>query len=669
MRREGAPFQAQPEADIDWSGALPSARRFDDVYFSRSDGLDESTYTFLQGNDLPARFTRHSARSFRVAETGFGTGLNFLLTWEAWRSCGPRRPDLHYLSLEKYPLAPADLERALQAFPRLAPLARALQQAYPPPLPGRHRLHLEGGRVCLDLCWGEASDTLADLASRQRRWVDAWYLDGFAPAKNAALWSAQLLALLAPLSRPGATLATFTAAGAVRRTLDAAGFAMRKVPGHGAKREALRGVLRAPVAAPPAAAETPWDLPARQAATPSRVLVLGAGLAGCAAAASLARRGIATTVLDAGAVACGASGNAQGILYTRLSRQHSALGDFALHSFSHALRHYRDLFDSAALRRGRDGDLCGCFAVQRDAAEREALRALLPPLAQLAQVVDAATASQLLGVEQAEAGYWYPGSGWLHPPAVCTALLQHDMIDLMQDCGPISLRQRGDTWQACGARGVLAEAPCAIIAAGGDSGRLAGLDWLPLRRVRGQTTTLPGGPPLDALRAAFCHDGYIAPAGADGHCIGATFTVGDDGDEVRAQDNRHNLQRLASAVPAWRAHLDSLDADTLPARVGQRCASPDYLPLVGPVPDVQAFCADYAGLRRNAKRPIERRGRYLQGLYLSTGHGSRGLTSTPLAAELLTAMICDEPPPLERELCRALAPARFLLRDLARGRR
>jgi tRNA 5-methylaminomethyl-2-thiouridine biosynthesis bifunctional protein len=194
------------------------------------------------------------------------------------------------------------------------------------------------------------------------------------------------------------------------------------------------------------------------------------------------------------------------------------------------------------------------------------------------------------------------------------------------------------------------------------------LDWLPLQIIRGQTTQLPTTVPYNKLRAALCHEGYIAPARDGIHCIGATFNLQDQEQGLRAEDHRYNLISLARAVPAWRDALSHTDPADLKGRVGFRCASPDYLPMVGPVPDLPAFLRDFGPLRRNARLAITARGEYRPGLYLSTAHGSRGLTSTPLASELLASQICDEPPPLCREIIRALAPARFIIRDLRRNR-
>lgn len=671
MQRANTPWQALPGPSLRWRGEdTPFSANFDDFYYSSDNGLAEGRHVFLAGNELPERWQRHRAARFVVAETGFGTGLNFLLTWQAWRARGeavegPRR--LHYLGLEKFPLAAADLQRAGAAWPELAPLLAELLAQYPQPLPGVHRALFDAGTVTLDLWWGDVEAVLDDLGHNRRPLVDAWYLDGFAPARNAAMWRAALWPKVATLSRPGATFATFTAASAVSRGLAEAGFALRKVPGFGPKRQQMCGQLssRPPL---PRLRGTPWDLGDPEQNSPAQVLVIGAGLAGCHTAAALARRGIRVTLLDRGAVAAGASGNAQGVLYTRLSHRHSPLTDFALASFGFASRQYRASFTAGTLLPGADGELCGSFHQVADAGELARMAPLLEPLPQLAQILDADSASTVLGTAQNSSGYWYPDSGWMSPPALCRHLLRHPLISLREGCGPLKLQWTSEAWEALGDEGTLACAPVAVVAAGTHCGELASLDWLPLRAIRGQTTQLPPLRALAGLRSVLCHSGYIAPATAEGHCIGATFAPGDMDPELRPRDRVQNLEQLAAALPAVGAALTGLVDTDLPGRTGWRCASPDYLPLVGPVPDREAFIGDYARLRDNARTEIPFAGRYVPGLYLNTAHGSRGLTSTPLAAELLASQICAEPLPLEPELTRALAPARFIIRDLRRNR-
>jgi tRNA 5-methylaminomethyl-2-thiouridine biosynthesis bifunctional protein len=395
---------------------------------------------------------------------------------------------------------------------------------------------------------------------------------------------------------------------------------------------------------------------------------VGGGLAGCTAAAALARRGVAVTLLEQGTLASAGSGMDQGILYTRLSRKHSPLADFALQSFQFAATFYRELFVAGKLTPQVDGDLCGSFQQSDNSSDMAVLSDALVGLEDLAQVLDARQATQVLGIEQPSAGYWYPRSGWLCPGAVCRALLNHREIRLVENSGEVTLGRKGNLWQAVAQGQVLAQADCVIVATGHDAKTMQQFQWLPVQTIRGQITQLPAASVFSGLRTALCHEGYIAPAREGNHSIGATFEISEDNPAPRADDHHHNLARLAAAVPAWREKLASLDPATLQGRVGYRCASPDYLPAVGPAPDLSAFLEDFGSLRKDARYPVTSRGSYLPGLYISTAHGSRGLTSTPIAGELLASMVCGEPPPFSRALCRALAPARFIIRDLSRNR-
>jgi tRNA 5-methylaminomethyl-2-thiouridine biosynthesis bifunctional protein len=669
MNRENTPWQPATAARLEWPDeGGPRSLLFGDIYYSRDNGLEESRQVFLRGNNLPERWRGWPDEHFAIAETGFGTGLNFLLTWQAWLDTPEPRPALHYIAVEKYPLAATDLARALDLWPGLHELAQQLLAHYPGLVPGQHRLLLADGRIRLDLWWEDVGEALADLAGQGRRWVDAWYLDGFAPASNESMWQAGVMAAAAQLSRPGATLATFTAAGLVRRNLDAAGFRVSKVPGYGRKRESLRAHMPAHAERPDAAAPPQWDTPGIAASRPARVIVLGAGLAGCTVAAALARRGVAVSLLDQGALAGAGSGNDQGILYTRLSTRHAPLIDFALQSFCFSSAFYGEMFRSGALASGEDGELCGSFHQHGKPQELAEMAGRLAAVPELASVLSAREAEDRLGVAQHADGYWYPRSGWLCPGAVCRALVGHPLISVQENCSELALTPMAAGWQVQARDGSNWQAPCVVVATGTGSMQQAPLQWLPLQAIRGQTTTLPAGEPFSRLRAGFCHEGYIAPARAGSHCIGATFKLRSSDTAVQPAEHGENLDRLGAAVPAWADALAQLDPAGLAGRVGFRCASPDYLPLVGPVPDREAFLRDFAALRKDARNAPAIAGQYLDGLYLSTAHGSRGLTSAPLAAELLASQVCGEAPPLSRELCRALAPARFIIRDLRRNR-
>ncbi len=224
---------ATATAAIDWTeGGVPVARGFGDPYFSLAGGLDETRHVFLAGNGLPGRL----ADGFAVAELGFGTGLNLLALAEAWAATG--RPGLlRYTAFEAYPMAPADMGRALAAFPALAGRAGALIAAWSA---GADAFALPG--VAVEIRRGDARAALPAWAGQ----ADAWFLDGFAPARNPEMWEPALMAEVARHTAPGGTFATYSAAGHVRRALAAAGFSVARVPGFGTKRHMSAGRLSAP---------------------------------------------------------------------------------------------------------------------------------------------------------------------------------------------------------------------------------------------------------------------------------------------------------------------------------------------------------------------------------------------------------------------------------------
>ncbi|WP_313159402.1 tRNA (5-methylaminomethyl-2-thiouridine)(34)-methyltransferase MnmD, partial [Mixta calida] len=279
-------------AKLDWNDqGTPVSREFDDVYFSNQNGLEETEYVFLGGNGLPDRFTTHPRALFVAAETGFGTGLNFLTLWRAFDRFHQAQPQaalqrLHFISMEKFPLAQADLAAAHARWPELAPWADALRRQWPLPLPGCHRLLLDGGRVTLDLWFGGVNTLIHHFDDSLGRSVDAWFLDGFAPSKNPDMWTPALFDAMARLARPHGTFATFTAAGFVRRGLQQAGFDAVKRKGFGHKREMLCGAL---TQAPELPHSAPWY--ARSAAEDDDIAIIGGGVASALLSLALLRRG------------------------------------------------------------------------------------------------------------------------------------------------------------------------------------------------------------------------------------------------------------------------------------------------------------------------------------------------------------------------------------------
>ncbi len=602
------PAQLSLQAD-----GTPYSEAYGDVYHSAHGGPEQARHVFLGGNDLPGRWQRQAR--FVILETGFGLGLNFLTTWAAWAADPERCDRLHFISVEKHPFEAADLARAQTAWPLFAPLAAELQARWPLLLPGTHRLEFAGGRVVLTLIFGDATRELREIEAE----VDAFYLDGFSPARNPELWTPELARSLTRLAGPGATLATWSVAGHVRQALDAAGFDLEKRPGFAGKRQMLTGRNRS---RRPRRHSPPQD---------RRALVIGAGLAGSLVAERLAARDWQVTVLDRHAEpAQGASGNLAGALRPLPSVDDNVLARLTRAGFLSTLRRLHALGGTVCW------SPCGVLHLARDAeqaaTQRRALEALAPP-ADYLQFLDADTASQRLGAQTAHGGWWFPGGGWVQPPSLCRAALAAwpERIVFHGNANVSTLCRMSGEWQALDAEGrMLAAAPHLVIASGYEAARLLpALDGL-IVATRGQVTHVPVGT-LATSDCVVCGDGYVAPAVDGWHALGATSTTHDPEPGLRESDHRANLAKLARLLPGA---LSPQDVSSLGGRVGFRPATPDRLPIVGLYPD----------------QPD---------LSVALGYGARGLVWCALMAETLVAALEGEPAPISRALLRAIWPRRF----------
>ena len=648
---------------IQWIDGQPLSAHYGDVYFSRESGLEETRHVFLNHNRLTERWRNFSDRgSFVIGETGFGTGLNFLCAWQEWERLAPASARLHFVSCEKHPLSTADLERALALWPELADLSRKLLEQYRYLVRGWNRLTLAGGRITLTLLVGDVMDTLPFCGMA----VDAWFLDGFAPAKNPDMWHPELFQAMARLSAPEATFATFTSAGAVKRGLEEAGFAVGKVKGYGRKREMLCGKL----ANTP---ERPWQ-PPWHAPPPSmkagKAAVIGGGIAGAATAAALANRGWEVSLIERhDSLASEGSGNPQGILYAKLSSHPTPLTRLTLAGYGHTLR----LLDGLLPADSKVRSACGLLQLSYDEAEAKRLEALAATDygEGLMRAVNATEASELAGVPLQTGGVFFPNGGWIHPPALVTALAEVKGIRVLRAAEAIGLHQDDNGWHITGQSGELAQVDVVVFATAGNTVTFDQTSYLPIHNNRGQVTVLPATAESRRLATVLCGESYIAPSRGTTHTLGATYAPFDGHLDVTAADHEMNLGNLRALAPALYAALnaDHINTTGLAGRTSLRAVAPDHLPLVGGIVDAERFNALYAPLSRDAKRKLNDPAPWRKGLYVNVAHGSRGMLTAPIAAEMLASQISGDPLPLPSFLMPAIHPSRFLLRSLIRANR
>mgnify|MGYP005849753907 CR=1 FL=1 len=604
-------FDPIQPASVEWHGTTPVATHFADGYFSREDGRAESLAVFIEGNYLARRFAALTPGAlFVIGETGFGTGLNVLLAAELFAQTAPSQARLSLLSAERHPLAPDDLARALHAWPSLAPLASRLLEQYPALTPGFHRLRL-ADNIDLTIMFGDAGQ----MWQNQPAPVDAWFLDGFAPDRNPAMWRPELLALLAARSRPGATLATFTAAGHVRRGLAQAGFEVQRMPGFGRKRHRLEGGMPGR-----------WR-PARYRT--GLALVAGAGLAGVTTARALAERGWRVRVVDPAGVAEGGSGNRAGVVYTTPSGVATPQNRFYQASYLHAGAWFRR---HQAERTGI-GRFNGVVQHITRASQRDKLLKASAsghwPEAQMRFVEDNAV--------------MLANGGYLQPAQWCAQLLDHARIRFENN----RIERLETDGRPVLDSGETGDPDAIVLCIAGGARALPGLPALPLREIRGQVTECRATAASRRWRRAQCHEGYLTPAIAGLHCVGATFNLGDAEADPRAVDDAANLDQLAHCLPRFWRELGGEDIEIASQRVAFRCQTSDYLPLAGPSPgSINAGAAP---------------------LMLNLAHGSRGISGTPLLADLIADRLSGLPAAVDRAMQSALEPARFELRKRGSG--
>jgi tRNA 5-methylaminomethyl-2-thiouridine biosynthesis bifunctional protein len=623
-------------ARIDFAPGAPRAPDFDDLYHPREGAIEQARSVFLAGNGLPERW--RGRERFTIFETGFGLGNNFLATWAAWRDDPQRCQRLHFVSLEKHPPTRDDLARALARSP-LAAQARALIAAWPPLTPNLHCLAFECGRVQLLLCLGDAGQLARELVARS----DAFFLDGFAPARNPAMWSATLFRSLARLAARDATAATWSAARSVRDGLAAAGFEVEAARGQSAKRD-ITLARYAPRFVPPAppGRTLPWR-------APSQAIVVGAGIAGAAVARALARQGVPCTVLDAQPQAAShASGNPAGLF-------HGTVGmDDMLHTRWHRAA------SLAALRWVHEvpggGAAIGLLRLNttHDLATMRALIAAQRLPADYVQALDATQASALAGLALVQPAWHFSAGGWADPSALVRAALDVPGVTWQGSARVHAIASDADGWRVLdGDARVIATAPLLVLANAHDALRLAALPAAWIERVRGQVSWLDATQTTLRPRLPIASGGYalaLPPDKGGGLLIGATQQRGDGDERVRETDHAENLEKARQLLGRDVASAGAL----LRGRVGWRVVTRDRLPLAGSVPDLAAPLP----ARHDAPRLLARRA----GLFIHAALGSRGLTTAALGGELIAAQASGAPWPLEADLVDAIDPARWLLR-------
>jgi tRNA 5-methylaminomethyl-2-thiouridine biosynthesis bifunctional protein len=611
----------RPAAPATDARGVPYSLEYDDVYHPVAGAFAQAHYVFLDGNGLPGRWRgRHQ---YTVCETGFGLGVNFLTLWRAWQEDARRPARLHVVSFEAHPLPGEHLSAMLD---RIAPddaardLARQLVSRWPPLLPGIHRLEFEAGRVTLTLAFGDAGVMVPALPFA----ADAFFLDGFAPSRNPAMWAPELLAALAEHAAAGATAATWCSAGAVRRSLQDAGFRVDRRPGFAGKTHMTVAVREA---GGQVAALSP----------PAHVAVVGGGIAGAAIAHALSLRDVAVTVFEKSGSRPVHKGHLAAAVTPLVARDDNVRARLSRAGSLRAAARWGEL--PVRARPCRSGTLQLARDAGRAADAASVLAALRFP-DNWVRAVDAREASGLAGLSVSRGGLHFAAGMLVRPHALIDALcgapgvrrVAANIARLCPHAGQWRLLMDTDEVAGEAAVVVLANAmgARAVLLASDLLGPLPRLDQM--HALAGEVTALPAHALQGGPRCIIGGEGYLLPA-VDGWCVaGSTYAHGAAESAVTQAGQGVNLAKAAGLLgQADAGALHALRPGDLPGWAGWRAVLPGRLPAIGPLP-------------------------HAPGVVVATGFASRGLTWAALAGDMIAGQLCGEPGILERDLLATVAP-------------
>tara|TARA_R110002050_G_scaffold153645_5_gene281258 strand:- start:300 stop:2363 length:2064 start_codon:yes stop_codon:yes gene_type:complete len=662
----------------------PYSSQFNDIYFDSESGYQQSEQVFLYGNNIIERI-KQTKNTFAIGETGFGTGLNFLLTLQVYHKILQDRsnqdspaqcPKLAFITLEKFPLTKSQLQQSLQALPQLAYYTNLLLEQYPAlsgndQTPKEFSLSFFNNQVTLKLIINDAADGLADITSRKHGVIDAWYLDGFSPAKNPEMWNEALFEQIGRLSKPQTSIATFTVAGFVKRHMQKIGFRTQKKRYVGNKHEMLIGVFQQDPKSNKGYQLRPTLI------KPQHVSIIGGGIASACAALALTKQGIKVTLYcKDNSLAQGASSNAIGALYPLLHQQSDDISLFYQQAFWRAKEVYNSVIEQGF---HFPHQWCGLLDVAyKDSLvkRQQKFEELKTWPEDLIHGIDACTASKLANVDLTYGGLFMPKAGWISPQDAVKQIInaakttgrlrvEHNTLvtKITKKTASPANNSHLKNWLLSTNKGEF-EASVIVFCGGAD---IINFDWinqLPFSSVQGQVTSMKTNKNIQQLSTVICHKGYLTPHHKNMHCIGATFNKDNTRTTTLPEEDEFNIAMLSTCMPEFANSIKWTTQDVTGSKSRLRCMTPDHLPMVGPMPDIKQHIDTYPHLAKDKNWKYNQAAPAVDNLYIMMGFGARGLCSAPLAADILTADLCGTPYPVDNNMLFNLSPNRFVIRDI-----
>ncbi len=549
--------------------------QFDDIYFSAEDGVAETEYVFMRGNNLPAAW--ENKPYFTICETGFGTGLNFLVAWELFeQTAAKKNQQLHFISFEKYPLTPETINKALSPWAqRFGAKLDALCEHYPLRVSGWHRLDITPN-ITLTLVFDDINNAITGLDTP----VDAWFLDGFAPSKNPEMWQDTLFNAMKRCALQDTTAATFTAAGFVKRALAEHGFSVEKQEGFGRKREMLTATF-----------DSPSDRQPVKINPPQKIAIIGGGLGGCAAAYYLQKYGHDVEIFEKEPrIATKASGNARGLYNPRFRKQYDPEAVFYSSGYAASYRLFKSLGDTI------DFMPCGALHLINSPLKEDRFPALLNSWnwhQDHMEWIDKSRSADICGIPLEHDAIYLADSGVVSPVKLCSVLSQDVTVHIGIDYHDIDLTPYDAVVYAVGA--AFKSIPL--------------ISEIDMHTVRGQITSLDMQGRDFPLKTVLCYGGYMTPTYKNTLTCGSTFQRWLYDTARDPLDDQENLEKLNEVLPP-NSHQTALQIGG--GRAELRTASRDHVPAIGQI-------------NKNS--------------YITTAHGSNGLLSSIMGAIILAEKI------------------------------
>ena len=653
-----------------WRDGEPYSDKFDDIYYSSTrgesiSGESEFNHVFFRNNGLPERWQEN--RDFVIAELGFGSALNCLLTIRKWLNyldeitCSSDaeggvedKRTLHYIAIEKYPFSAEDIALLHASHAELKPYCDEMVGNYPPAIKASHSRRLFNGRVVIHYKFMDAYDALNNASLN----VDAWYLDGFSPANNPGIWSDKLFSKLPENSRLNATCATYTSAGLVKRNLQDAGFEVKKVKGHGKKRDMIVAQLKFKPQLDLRYADKPWFAQRENDSEyPEKVTILGGGIAGLSIAYSMVQRGISVTIIDThGSEVKETSSNLAAIIYPRLSLDNDVDTEFYMSAFCHALSVINKLQEKNQKKFWFDGGLLQSIDEKR-------INLILTKFSFNSDYISINNDSLPQNIKNNNQIFVeYKKAGTVIPEKLCEALKREcgDMLRFISS-DITKVQYDGDVWSCMAGDKVINKEKLLIIANGAKTKELECSAVFPVETVRGQMMELNVTSASQDISKVVNSDVYVTPVMSEKHVVGGTYSRENKSGEVEDRDNQALFESVNSLYPGV------FEAESYKrAWVGFRAMSKDRVPIVGAVPDLEFFNNEYADIKNGDIKRRYQPAKNLKGLYVSVAHGSRGFTSCFLSAEIIASQLLGEPSFVSKKVLDYLNPSRFIVNDLKR---